>query len=212
MNNLENLSSAELEKLLAEKKKQEKEQRQKLKREYEAKRDAMVSKMVNLAIEQHIKLKEFKDKAMAEVEAFRELAKTYGDIKSNSKGGFGLRTKDQKYMMVLDRNTKPEYDERAGMAEQLLKEFLEDKVKKHDLKVYRTISALMERNKKGDYTPARIASLLKIKDNYDDVRWIKAMELFEESFQNRTISMSLSFYIKDENGKDQLISLSFPSL
>ena len=212
MNNLENLSSADLEKLLAEKKKQEKEQRQKLKLEYEAKRDAMVSKMVALAIEQHKKLKEFKEQAMAQVEEFRELTKTYGDIKSNSKGGFGLRTKDQKYMMVLDRNTKPEYDERAGMAEQLLKEFLEDKVKKHDLKVYRTISALMERNKKGDYTPARIASLLKIKDNYDDHRWTKAMELFEESFQNRTVSMSLSFYMKDETGKDQLISLSFPSL
>jgi hypothetical protein len=51
-----------------------------------------------------------------------------------------------------------------------------------------------------------------VKDNYDDPRWQKAIELFEESFRIREISYSVSFYRKDSMQKDQAIVLTFASI
>ncbi len=206
------LSAADLESLLRAKQKEEKEKKAKERDAYEASRDELVAELVQRAQVLHIQMRQFKQYAIDALEEFRERANAYGDIRSNSKGGFGLRHRNNGQMVSLDRNTVPEYDERAAMAEALLKEFLEDKVKKRDLATYRTIMALMERNKQGDLTVSRVASLLKVKDNYDDERWIKAMELFEESFRIREISYSVSFYKKDNMQKDQAITLTFASI
>ncbi len=209
---LSNITSAELEKLLAEKKKQEKEAYLAKKTDYESYRDSMVKQYTTEAECLNKKLAEFKGRVMNFMEEFGEKARQYGDVKGNSKGGYGLRDTNQNYYMVYEYNSRPEYDERVLLAETLIKEFLEEMVKKANIKTYNTINALMSRNNKGDFSPARISPLLKIKDNYDDPRWVRAMQLFEESSLIRSISNSVSFFKKDENGKDERISLSFPSI
>lgn len=209
---LTNPTIEQLEALLAEKRKEEKAKKMRARESYEAGRDTLVEQLVARAKVLNDQMRDFKQYAIDQLEAFRETANDYGDIRRNSKGGFSLRHRVTGEMVSLDRNSIPEYDERAASAEGLLKEFLEDKVKKRDLPTYRTIMALMERNKQGDLTPSRIASLLKVKDNYDDPRWIKAMELFEESFRIREISYSVSFYRKDSMQKDQAIVLTFASI
>lgn len=203
------------EQLKAELLKREKEERaakQRQRDEYEKERNVMVSNMVEEAAELENMLLQFKKRCMNQIEAFREKANQYGDIRSHSKGGFRLRSSETQEVVSLDRNSVPDYDERANMAEDLIKDFLSDAIKKKDQQTFRTISALMERNKKGDFTPSRIASLMKVRDNYTDERWVKAMQLFEESFLVRDISYSVSFYRKDEMGKDTSICLSFASL
>lgn len=209
---LSNLTTAQLEELLLEKRKEEKAKKIQARESYESGRDTLVEQLVARAKVLNDQMRDFKQYAIDQLEAFRETANDYGDIRRNSKGGFSLRHRITGEMVSLDRNSIPEYDERAASAEGLLKEFLEDKVKKRDLPTYRTIMALMERNKQGDLTPSRIASLLKVKDNYDDPRWVKAMELFEESFRIREISYSVSFYRKDSMQKDQAIVLTFASI
>lgn len=203
------------EQLKAELLKREKEERaakQRQRDEYEKERNVMVSNMVKEAAELENMLLHFKKRCMHKIEEFRERANQYGDIRSYSKGGFRLRSSETQEVVSLDRNSVPDYDERANMAEDLIKDFLSDAIKKKDQQTFRTISALMERNKKGDFTPSRIASLMKVRDNYTDERWVKAMQLFEESFLVRDISYSVSFYRKDEMGKDTSICLSFASL
>lgn len=212
MDTKENFTTQELEQMLADRKKKEKEEKLAKKEAYEKKRDEFVYSMVKRAIVLHNEMKYFKKYCLEELEKMREEANDYGDIRSNSKGGFSLRHRETQEMVSLDRNSVPEYDERAAMAEGLIKEFIEDKVKKKDMQTYRTIMALLERNKQGDLTPSRVASLLKVRDNYDDERWKKAMELFEESFRIREISYSVSFFTKDNMGKDKAIALTFASI
>lgn len=207
------LTVQELEAMLAEKKKQEKEAKRAMREAYEAERDQMVKYLIGRAAELNEAMSTFKQEAIEKLEAFRETAKEYGDIRSHSKGGFSLRSTDQSLMISYDRNTKSEYDERADMAEQLLKEFLEAKVKTRDKKAYRTVTALLTRNNKtGQFNPVSINSLLAIEDNYDDERWVKAMNLFKESYTNIFISMSVSFYKKNAQDKDELIPLTFASI
>jgi len=210
---INDLSTEELERLLAKRKQEQKEQARLARETYEAHRDTLVVDMIIKANKLHHEMVAFKNEAVAKLEEFRKVAQEYGEIRSNSKGGFSLRSSDQQLMVSYDRNTKSEYDERADLAEQLLREFLADKVKKRDKKAYQTIMALITRNSKtGQFNPVSINSLLSVEDNYDDERWVKAMKLFKESYNNIFISMSVSFYKKDGQDKDQLIPLTFASL
>jgi hypothetical protein len=209
---VKNASLEELKAALAEKEKEEKKRKEIEKELYEAERDELIASLVQRAITLNRQMSDFKQYALEQLEAHKQKAMKYGNIRAHSKGGFSIRHSETQQLVSLDRNAVPEYDERAAMAEDLIKEFLQDKVKKKDIQTYNTIAALLERNKKGDYTPGRVASLLKIKNNYDDERWVKAMELFEESFRIREISYSVSFYTKDQLGKDKIIPLTFASI
>jgi len=206
------LTSEELKQLLAQKEEE-------LKKEHQIKRDAYVlsrNKLVSALIEQAKQISEtlthFKKGCMHSLENHRIKANEYGDIRSNSKGGFGIRNNETGNLVRLERNVVHEYDERAQQAELLIKEFLEDKVKKKDLKTFKTITALLSKNKAGDFNPSQIANLLKVRDNYNDDRWTKAMQLFEEAYVEREISWSVSFFTKNAMGKDEPIVLSFPSI
>jgi ribosomal protein L29 len=209
---LTDLTLEELEAALKERKKEQAAVRAQMRETYEKERDELVESLIARAKVHNDQLRDFKQYAIDELDKFRIKANAYGDISKKSKGGFSLRHSITQEMVSLDRNSQPEYDERAAMAEELLKQFLEDKVKKKDLQTYRTIAALLEKNKAGDFTPGRIGQLLKIKDNYDDDRWLNAMDLFQESFRIREISYSVSFFTKDVMQKDKAIVLTFASI
>jgi len=207
------LSEAELQEALRKKQAERQEQQRLARESYEAERDILVKNMVKEAKDLHMKMIGFKAQTITRLENFRDTARKYGDIRSNSKGGFALRNTDQSMKVSYDRNTKSEYDERASLAEDLLREFLVDKVKKRDQKAYRMVTSLLTRNKTtGEFNPVSINSLLAIEDNYSDERWKKSMKLFRESYNNILISMSVSFFVKDDQDKDQAIPLTFASL
>ena len=211
--NVEDLTEEELNELLDKKQAAKREENRLAKLSYEKSRDQLVSTLTEEAMRLHKQMASFKAKAVGQLNEFRDAAKKYGDIRSNSKGGFGLRNTKQDMRVVYERNTKSEYDERAALAETLLKEFLAEKIKKKDKQTYRTVTALLTRNKKtGDYNPTSINSLIAIEDNYNDERWVKAIKLFKESYNTVDVSMSVSFYTKDNTGKDELIPLTFASL
>lgn len=209
---LSQLDSAQLEAALKERKKLEAQERANMKEQYESERDILVTQMVESAEKVKDVLQTFKMECYESFEQFRERANEYGDIRSNSKGGFSLRSNDGNMLARLERNVIHEFDERADLALDLIKDFLETTIKKRDLKTHRVISSLLQRNKSGDLKPERVASFLEIKDNYDDERWVKAMRLLEESYRPREVSWNVAFYRKDKLGKDQPIVLTFSSL
>lgn len=209
---LTKVSSAELENILRERKKEEAAERSERKKEYESDRDRVVKFMVETAKGLQDQLLDFKIACHASFNDFREKSLEYGDIRTNSKGGFGLRTSDGKLLARLERNVVHEFDERADLALVLIREFLESTIKKKDLAIYKMISNLIERNKSGDLKPERVASFLNIRNNFSDERWVKAMTLLEESYREREVSYNVSFYEKDQLGKDQPVSLTFSSL
>lgn len=209
---LSKLTSEELAAELAKREGQKKLAKQKAKEVYEADRDEIVGFLVDGAMRIHNDMVVFKNVAVDEMEEFYEKAKAYGDVRSNSKGGFGLRSNDGLFKVVLDRNTKVEYDERANLAEKLIREFLADMVKKRDQKAYEIITTLLQRGKDGNFNPAAVAALLKWEDSYEDERWVKAMQLFKESHNIIEIGMNVSFYKKNNEEKDEAISLTFSSI
>lgn len=209
---LSKMSAADLEAALKEKRDQERRDREARKAGYEAERHDLVVRLAKQAEELSIRLAEFKTIAVRQLEEFRKRAEEYGDIRSNSKGGFSIRNANGTYKVAYERNVVSEYDERADLAESLLREFLSDMVKKRDAQAYEIITGLLERGKRGDFNPAAVNALLKMKDKYTDERWVKAMALFIESFNTRLISMNVSFFKKNAMDKDVLIPLTFASI
>lgn len=199
---------AELERRRAAKREQEKRERE----AYEAERNTLVESLVSEAVVLNRRMSDFKQTALARLNQFAKLAYRYGDIRSNSKGGFSLRSSDGTKKVALVRNTKTEYDERADLAEELIRDFLADMVKKRDLKTYNLLSDLLERGKHNEFNPANIAVLLKHEHDFEDPRWKKAMKLFKESYNLILISMNVEFYQKNSMDKDQAITLTFASI
>ncbi|HQL70152.1 MAG TPA: DUF3164 family protein [Bacteroidales bacterium] len=206
------VSVADLEAALQQKRDQERRDREARKQDYEADRHELVVTLCKRAEDLSAQLRDFKSIAMRQIEEFRKRAEEYGDIRTNSKGGFSIRNANASYKVAYERNVVSEYDERADLAEQLLREFLGDMVKKRDAQAYEVITGLLERGKSGDFNPAAVAALLKMEDKYTDERWTKAMGLFKESFTTRLISMNVSFFHKDAMDKDVIIPLTFASI
>lgn len=209
---LSQLSDKELQQLLKERKEKQRQQEERMKKEYEGKRDELVSVLVNEAVDIHRKMKRFKGETIQKLEVFREVAKAYGEIRSDSKGGFSLRHSKTGAKVTYERNTKSEYDERADMAAALIKEFLADMVKKKDKDAYELISSLLAKNKAGDFNPSMIVKLISMKNRFSDERWQKAVKLFEECHNTILISMNVSFKQKNDIGKDINIPLTFASI
>ncbi|RKE02334.1 DUF3164 family protein [Marinifilum flexuosum] len=207
------LSKEELKAELERREAKEKKDAEKAKQKYEGNRDDLVKKMCSAALYIHQMMKEFKSESIQKLDAFYEQAKAYGDVRSTSKGGFSLRTSDGEYKVSYDRNTQADYDERADIAEQQLREFLKHMVKKRDKDSYELITLLLERGKSGKFNPANINQLIKEENRFNDPRWVKAIQLFKESHEVRLIAYSVSFYTKNaDTGKDEVIKLSLPSI
>lgn len=206
------LSDEELDRLLKERQEKKRREAEKKQVQYETDRDALVARLVDKARKLSESLAEFKAEAIREFKEFGDRAAEYGEIRSNSKGGYSLRHSQSLVKVVYGRNIKIEYDERADHAAGLIKDFLSDMIKKRDKDAYEMILTLLEKNKAGDFNPSMIGSLIKKRNRFNDPRWIRAIELFEECHNQHLISMGISFYTKNSQGKDVLIPLSLSSI
>ena len=206
------LTTDELKALLDKREKEEKAQMKKAREEYEAKVNKTTWDIVNDALVLNVAMRRFFDETTSKLSEMRELLNQYGDIKSNSKGGFHRVSKDGKYKVVYKYTTICAWDERAEKGEELLREFLKDFVKKRDLNMFNVVSALLERNKEGNLEYARIQSLYSLENEFDDPRWREAIRLFKESFSPVDSKMRIEIYKRsDKSQKWEPIPLNLSS-
>lgn len=209
---VEQMSIEELEALLSEKRKGELETIKKEKAKYEEDRNHVVVMLSKLAEDASIILANFNRETREAMEEQKLKLEKYGKIRANSKGGFQIVSADGQYKIVYQYKSISSYDERADKAEALLKEFLNDTIKKKDQKMHGIIMSLLERNGKGQLEYSRVQSLYKFENDYEDIRWREAIKLFKESFTVSDSKMQIYFHKRDENGAYQLINLNFSSL
>lgn len=197
---------------LAAKQKAEKAKEQKAKKDYEEARDSIITHVIGEAQDIAATLKYLHNLAAHNMEEQKKKLDEYGKIRGNSKGGFKIETKDGRFRIIRQYRAINDYDERAGKAEDLMKDFLLDTVKKKDKDLFEIIMSLLERNKAGKLEYSRIQALYQHEDKYDDPRWVEAIRLFKESFNQTGSKFAIYFYERDENGVFQPINLNFSSL
>lgn len=203
---------AELEALLAKRKKEEKEKRQKAKIAYESIRDKTIDGVYAEALELSLALTRFKQKMHTIMERQKQELEKYGSIRSSSKGGFSISHADGFTMITRRRDTDPIWDERACKAVELIKDFLSDTVKKRDADLHEILLGFLERNSKGDLEFAKVMELLNHEEKFNDPRWVEGLRLIKESYSQGFKAFGYEFKQKDAHGKWKALSLNFSSL
>ncbi len=206
------MTTTELEELLVKKRQAELKAVQKEKEQYELNRNTVVHSLAKTAKEIAALLAVFNTEAREAMEEQKEALAKYGKIRGNSKGGFQLNNADGNLRVVYQYKSISTYDERADKAEELLKDFLNDTIKKKDKDMHEIIMSLLERNSKGQLEYSRVQSIYKHESKYSDARWTEAIKLFKESFTVSDSKMQIYFYEKNENGQYEPINLNFSSL
>ncbi|MEH6407894.1 MAG: DUF3164 family protein [Leeuwenhoekiella sp.] len=206
------MSAKELQALLADKLKEEKAQADREKKAYERKRDETINFLINRALEVSGALADLKELCETKMEEQAEHLNNYGMIRSNSKGGFSITNTEGDFRITRRRDTEPKWDERSLKAQDLIKEFLTETVKKRDLKLYQILISFIERNDQGDLEYARVMNLLQHADKYDDPRWVEGLKLIKESYSNHLKGFGYELKRKGKNGKWETVGLQFSSL
>jgi len=198
---VDQMTTEELEVYLAERKKTSVDEMNKKRNEYEKYVEANTSRLVRKAVQLNAILTTFFLNSTKTLEEMRTKLNEYGAIRANSKGGFHLKTDDGKFKVVYRYSTSCDWDERAVKAEELLKDFLGDVVKKRDKDLFEVIMGLIEKNKEGKLELGRVQALYAREKTFNDPRWVEAIRLFKESYRPVDSKMRLEFYKRSEVSK-----------
>lgn len=206
------LSSSELEDLLAKKKQQEAKEQERQRVAYETERDNDMSELVALALEIETKSQLLKQLTHSKMEKHQEKLNNYGKIRSNSKGGFSLVHTDKTIRIKRRRDTQPTWDERSTKALELIHAFLYDTVKKRDKDVFEMLIGFLVKNKKGDLDYASVMNLLNHETRFDDTRWKEGLRLLKQSYSSYLKGYQYDFEKQNIDGKFEKIELNFSAL
>lgn len=212
MTDIENMSTEELEQLLAKKRKAEEDRRARAKAKYEADREAQISALMEEAEQVSLALGRLKTKANAVMTQQAIDLDNYGGLRANSKGGFSITSKDGSQRIVRRLDSEPTWDERASKGEQLIKSFLFDTVKKKDKNLFEILLSFIQRNKQGDLEYSKVFTLLQHEGKYTDERWVEGLRLLKESYTLYHKGFGYEFKVKGRDGKWENLGLNFSSI
>lgn len=208
-------SISKIEKLKADLAAAEKEQQELEKAEREEYVKLRDTTIINLCVKASglsEMLHAFNDIAFKSMQQQQEALSKYGKMRKNSKGGFMLTTEDGEFRVKYAYNSESYYDERADKAAELLKDFINDFIKKKDKGAAAMIMDLLARNNKGQLEYGRISKLYQREKDYTDPRWTEAIQLFKESYQQRDSKYMLYFYKRNSKNEYEMINLNFSSI
>jgi len=195
MENVE-YTDEQLEQMLQERKAAKAAKRAKEKADYEANRELFVNRVMGEAMSYYALLRDFKTELLNAFEEFQDIMNNYGDIPTNSKGGFSITSSDGKRRVTRERATVSEWDERSKKAETLIIEFLKDRIK--DEKLHKLVMSFLERNKMGELRSESVLKLQEMKNDFDDPRWEEGLNLIQESYERGFKCYRFIFQTKNE--------------
>lgn len=210
---IEQMSVADLEAVLAAKKKQEKEEAQQKREAYEQNRDQLITSLGEQALETYHTMQALKDSATAELLAFRDKMLEYGDLRRGELNRGNFEVKNGQFKVVFSSQVVKRFDERAQLAEKKISQFLTSFVKKKDRQLYKIISELLKRNEETDqFDVDLINRLYKMEDDFEDPNWKEGLRLFKESYAPAQTNQYIRFFRALPSGGWEPILLDFAKI
>ena len=211
---INNLSSAELEELLKQKREQEQKEERTRRDAYEAIRQEVVSKISQKVHSVAEEAKGLFDFVVNETSAFYEIMQEYGQAKRENQLSYTLQ--DNTFKIEVKTNKVKKFDERADIAASRLIEFLDDWIsnsqKGENDPMYQLAMTLLERNKYGDLDYKSISKLYELESQFNDKEYSDIMQLFKESNKVEGTATNFYFYEKNQYGVWRKIEVSFNRL
>lgn len=212
MNNelLQGMTAQQKKELLAELKREERRERASRREAYEGIRAQFMQEVKgHLApvVLDVCALKKWLDK---ECQAIKKLMCEYGQLRSESQGGFTMI--EGNFKLEVKANKVKGFDERADLAAERLVDYLKRYVSKTEKgtedPMYQLAMTLLERNKAGDLDYKSISKLYELEGRFDE-EYAEIMELFKESNIVQKNAVNYYFYELDTNGVWRKVEPSF---
>lgn len=211
MTNLENMSSAQLEQLLEQKREQERRAVEVRRKAYEGLRADFVNRIGAQTREVVFTVRGFYDTVVGETKAFREVMAEYGDIRRSDQMSYTVQ--EGNFRLEVKSNKVKRFDERADAAAARLIEFLKawigDREKGRDDPMYQLAMTLLERNKNGDLDYKSISKLYDLEAQFGSTEYSEIMRLFKESNVVEDTATNFYFHERDDQGVWHKLEPSF---
>ena len=209
---LSNLTSKELEELLAKKRQEEREAGIRKREAYEGIKAEMICGMKHKVSTVCIEVQGLHKFCQDELGAFRDVMLEYGQLKrGNAQMSFTVQ--DDNFKIEVKSNKVKKFDERADVAAARLIEFLQNWIQGKedgaDNPMYQLAMTLLERNKNGDLDYKSISKLYELENQFADPEYSDIMNLFKESHLVEGTATNFYFYEKDNMGVWRKLEPSF---
>lgn len=206
------LTTEELDLLLREREQKARAEKERKERQYQKTKNELVNELVHDALGIQEVLKEFKGAAFSRLKEHYERMKEFGDVRSNHKGNFQLKSDCGDFKVEFSNQVIKEFDERAELAAEHLNDFLLTHVKKKDTEMYEYIKGLSEK-KNDKFDINLVGRLFAMEDKFQHESWKKAIELFKASYVEVDSAQYVRFFKRnDETGAFENINLNFASV
>ena len=206
---INNMSAAQIEELLNQKRAKEAEEKEAERKQYEYLKDQTVTSLTIEASALMNSLKNFKARAFQEAGALYELLCQYSKRHADGKGNFSVESADGSMRMTVNQKDLNRFDERSIQAEKHIKEFITKRFSGDD-DTTDLILSILER-KRGTLDIRLIQKLYAMENRFTDPSWIEGIKLLKESWNPTETKGYITFEVRIEN-EWKAINLNFASI
>ncbi|MCD7099079.1 DUF3164 family protein [Stenotrophomonas sp. MMGLT7] len=169
-------------------------------------RDELVIEKITRALALRNLLREFKRGVFNDIAAFVQLsAEQYGARIGGDKGNVTLFSFDGRYKIIRAIQDTIAFDERLQAAKALIDECVSDWTEGVRMEPRAIINNAFRLDKSGNIRTEAVLELRKL--DFDDPRWLEAMEAISDAVTVVGSKTYVRFYERDERGQYQPISL-----
>lgn len=214
MSNVNEMSVEELEKALAEKRKEQANIEQIRRDAYVGLRRDLIKRMHKRVRLTALVVKKLFQFMSDETGTFKDIMAEYGQLRDPLQMSYKLE--DDGFRVWVKCNKVKRFDERADMAASRLIEFLQAWIQRKeegaDNPMYQLAMTLLERNKYGDLDYKSVSKLYELESKFNDTEYSAIMQLFKESNVVEGTATNYYFEEKDEKGVWRRLEPSFNRL
>lgn len=174
-------------------------------------RNATVNEIVTEAQNVAALVKAYKEKAMADIEAFVQLsAERFGASLGGDKGNITLRNFDGSYKVCRDIDERLVFDERLQVAKALIDECIVEWSDGARAELRALITDAFQVDKQGRVNTKRILALKRV--NIEHETWKRAMDAIAESVQVAATRAYVRIYERQDDGTYRQINLDLAGM
>ena len=175
-------------------------------KEVDLARDALTREIADAAKELSQRIREFKERARKDIEAFMELsAERFSKSIGGSKGNVCLRSFDGRYRVQRDISEYLVFDERLQVAKDLIDECIHEWSAGARPELMDLVADAFQVDKRGRINTRRVLALRR--KNIDHPNWAKALDAIAESVQVVGSREYVRVYERQDDGSYRQIGL-----
>ncbi len=206
------LTEAELETLLAERRKSKKEALTAEKNKHEADKNNFVQHSGSKFRQLQAELKELKEYTIAEANKLFERMYTIEGKEPKETKSFSLKNTDDTIKVTVDRQERFEFTDDAIVHINAIKDIFKEKFAQRNKGLYEILDGLLIKGSKGEYDPKLLAKARSQVRKLGDENLIAEFDKLDDCQRVSGTALYCRIYMRDEKQRYQDVSLQFSSL